>query len=181
MALLPPGVIHDGRPADGAAGFTKRVLYLQAHVMPTALIGAAVDRTNLDDSGLRAAVVQLHESLVTGEDVLDGQSRLALIAERITGHLEPGTRRRPQPERRMAHSLRSLLDEHLTTALRLNDAAVVLGRSTTHLIRNFTAEFGVSPHAYVVGRRIERPAICCSPGSPPPKSRPAPGSATSPT
>ena len=30
-----------------------------------------------------------------------------------------------------------------------------LGRSVPHLVRSFTREFGVSPHAYLIGRRID--------------------------
>lgn len=156
VALLPPGVVHDGRPAEGSPGFAKRVLYLDADVLPKGLIGAAVDRTSLEDAELRAAVALLHQSLLTGEDVLDGETRLALIGDRIIHHLDPAAIERTRPERHAAEELRSLLDEHVTTELSLESAARLLGRSKAHLIRSFTAEFGVSPHAYVVGRRIER-------------------------
>lgn len=30
-----------------------------------------------------------------------------------------------------------------------------LDRSVPHLVRSFTRQFGVSPHAYVIGRRID--------------------------
>ena len=54
-----------------------------------------------------------------------------------------------------AHELRLLLDEHATEPLQLGDAAATLDRSVSHLVRSFTASFGVSPHAYLVGRRID--------------------------
>src|SRR4051794_11411239 len=34
VAVLPPGVIHDGRPADGSPGFRKRNLYLERTSCP---------------------------------------------------------------------------------------------------------------------------------------------------
>ncbi|PZS35944.1 MAG: hypothetical protein DLM59_02065 [Pseudonocardiales bacterium] len=34
-------------------------------------------------------------------------------------------------------------------------AAIVLDRSVPHLVRSFTRTFGVSPHAYIIGRCIE--------------------------
>jgi AraC-like DNA-binding protein len=37
----------------------------------------------------------------------------------------------------------------------LADAAAVLDRSVPHLVRSFTRHHGLSPHAYVLGRRIE--------------------------
>jgi AraC-like DNA-binding protein len=156
VAVLPPGVIHNGRPAPGAPGFTKRVLYLDAGVVPGELVGAAVDHTGIEDAELRAALAALHRSLTLDEDVLDGESRLSLIRDRIIRHLDPAATERSRPERRSAKRLRSMLDEHVTTDLRLDDAATLLGRSKAHLIRSFTSEYGVSPHAYVVGRRIER-------------------------
>src|SRR5262245_39805564 len=61
VTLLPPGVIHDGRPAPGLHGFRKRNLYLEAGFLPDRLIGAAVDHTNISDRGLRAALAGLHD------------------------------------------------------------------------------------------------------------------------
>ncbi|HEV7760971.1 MAG TPA: AraC family ligand binding domain-containing protein, partial [Acidimicrobiales bacterium] len=42
VAVLPPGVIHDGQAAPGTVGFRKRNLYLDAGFLPAGLIGAAV-------------------------------------------------------------------------------------------------------------------------------------------
>lgn len=49
IAILPPGVTHNGKPAPGTNGFAKRVLYLDEAVLPLELVGAAIDRTNIDD------------------------------------------------------------------------------------------------------------------------------------
>lgn len=155
VAVLPPGVIHDGEPAPGAKGFQKRVLYLGESVLPEALVGAAVDRTAIADPALRAALVGLHDSLRVGEEPLDGEARLAGIADRLERHLrrDPDS---PSPvERGVAHRFRGLLDEHVVDPIGLDAAAAVLDRSTAHLCRSFTKTFGVSPHAYVIGRRIE--------------------------
>ncbi|HYH30520.1 MAG TPA: AraC family transcriptional regulator [Pseudonocardia sp.] len=156
VTVLPPGVIHDGRPADGAPGFRKRNLYLEGSFLPESMIGAAVDRTNLHDPALRDGLATLHDALAAGEGPLDGEARLALIGERIAAHLAPRTAaaRRP-PEGAVADRLRQLLDAHLTEHITLRDAAAVLDRSVPHLVRSFTRTYGVSPHAYVIGRRID--------------------------
>lgn len=155
VTILPPGVVHDGRPAPGARGFRKRELYLPAGFLPAQLIGAAVDHTNLRDDQLRAALAGLHDSLVNGEGQLDAEARLALIAERIAVRLglAPPPRRRPEP--RIADRLRELLDGCIFDPVTLERAAGMLDRSVSHLVRSFTREFGVSPHAYVIGRRVE--------------------------
>jgi AraC-like DNA-binding protein len=167
VAILPPGVIHNGRPAPGAPGFRKRNLYLEPSFLPSDLAGAAVDRTNLADPELRAALCSLHDVLVTGEDPLDGEGRLALIGERIAAHLTPRRAVSLRPEPVLAHRLRALLDDHLPAALSLHQASLILDRSVPHLVRSFTRTFGVSPHAYVIGRRIERARRLLLTGSPP--------------
>lgn len=154
VTILPPGVVHDGRPASGAPGFRKRNLYLDPDFLPSRLIGAAVDRTNIDDAPLREAIAALHASLATDEDRLDAEARLALIGERIGGHLDRSSTVAP-PERGIAHRVRMLLDEHAVEPISLGQAATLLDRSVPHIVRSFTRDYGVSPHAYVIGRRID--------------------------
>ncbi|MEU9831255.1 AraC family transcriptional regulator [Streptosporangium sp. NPDC048047] len=52
--------------------------------------------------------------------------------------------------------LRELLDARVETGLPLREAAVILGSHPTHLIRCFKQTYGLPPHAYLTGRRIER-------------------------
>jgi AraC-like DNA-binding protein len=56
---------------------------------------------------------------------------------------------------RLARELRGLLDARSGTGLTLADAAGILHSEPTHLVRSFSREFGISPHRYLVGRRIE--------------------------
>jgi AraC-like DNA-binding protein len=143
------------KPAPGGGGFQKRNLYLAPSFLPGTLTGPAVDHTNIDDPQLRQAIAGVHESLVSREDSLDIEARLELIAERIAAHLGTDPPTRAARERRLALALRALLDEHTTDSLTLADAAARLERSPAHLLRTFTLEFGISPHAYVIGRRVE--------------------------
>jgi AraC-like DNA-binding protein len=169
VTVLPPHVVHDGRPA-GAAGFVKRVLYLEPGVLPDELIGRAVDRPTIRDAGLRRAIGALHDGLVPGTDIaarrptdphiLDADSRVALVAERLAGWL---ARRRPQAaaavpgaaRRRLASELRDLMDADVAGGVVLADAARELGADPAVLVRAFSATFGITPHAYLVGRRLE--------------------------
>ena len=155
VTILPPGVVHDGRPAPGAAGFRKRELYLRADFLPAALTGAAVDRSNIADTRLWTALAGLHDCLARGAEPLDAEERLAMAGERIAAHLTAAARPVPEPERPIARQLRLLLDEHIVAPITLEAAAAELDRSVPHLVRSFTRQFGVSPHAYVIGRRID--------------------------
>jgi AraC-like DNA-binding protein len=152
VAVLPPGVVHDGRSVR-PQGFRKRVLYLDGRHLPDRLIGASVDQSSIADPALVAQVDAVHRAL-GGRDDLEAEERLAFVAKRIVEHLD---RRAPRPEtgeRRVAHELRDLLDARWAEPLTLESAAATLGRSVTHVSRAFSAEFGVPPHAYVVGRRV---------------------------
>ena len=155
IAILPPGVTHNGKPARGATGFAKRVLYLNESVLPVGLIGAAVDRTNIEDPELRRWLSGLHDELKVGADPFMASSAVALIADRITRRLitRPGTV--GNVEHGVARQLRLMLDDPSGAPTTLDAAAAALGRSKAHLIRSFTAEYGVAPHAYLIGRRVE--------------------------
>ena len=153
VTLLPPHVPHNGRAAT-AAGFRKRVLYLEYGQLPAGLIGRAVDGPVLADPALRLLVGQLHTALDQPGEELQAESRLALIASRLRWHL--GSRAPDgQPDARLARQLRDLLDARLPEGLPLRDAATALHAHPAHLVRAFTAEFGTSPHHYVTGRRVD--------------------------
>lgn len=156
VALLPPGVVHDGRPAESArSGFWKRNLYLESDFLPIDLVGPAVEHTNLADPQLRSALSGLHDSLLRGEESLDGETRLGLIAERVQSHLDYRRIAIRSPEKTVAVQLREVLETRLLEPISLKQVASSLGRSVPHMIRSFRSTFGISPYAYVIGRRVE--------------------------
>ena len=55
----------------------------------------------------------------------------------------------------IAQELRDLLDARLAVGITLAEAGRILEVSPAHLARSFTNRFGISPHRYLVGRRIE--------------------------
>jgi AraC-like DNA-binding protein len=155
VSILPPHVVHDGRPAT-AAGYRKRVVYLEADVIGAEMIGAAVDRPVVVDAAFRAEVSGLLDALACADDALDAETRLAFVAKRIRLMLGPSpAERRPRPDRRVADELRSYLDEHAFERVTLGGAALDIGSGPTHAARSFVDAFGITPHAYVVGRRLE--------------------------
>ena len=155
VTLLPPHVPHDGRSAT-PDGFRKRVLYLDSTVLDPTLIGAAVDQPGFTDPLLRTRIHQLHESLVHPAEELEAQSRLALVADRLRQHLqhEVGVHEH-KPAPGLAGRLRDLLDASVQSGLSLSDAATTLSAHPAHLVRAFTREYGIAPHRYVTGRRVD--------------------------
>ncbi|PSK96363.1 AraC family transcriptional regulator [Haloactinopolyspora alba] len=173
VTLLPPHVAHDGRSAR-PSGFRKRVLYLEPEVLGTELIGAAVDTPTFADPVLRTRVHQVHHVLGSPGETLEAQTRLAFVRERLRFHLgaRPGT---PDLRPGVADDLRDLLDEHVVDGLTLDRAAAMLGAHPTHLVRAFTGRFGLPPHAYLTGRRVDAARRLLLSGSPPSEAAVAAG------
>jgi len=153
LTLLPPGVAHDGRAAH-PGGFRKRVLYLDDSVLGPALVGAAVKQPTITNDILRQRVAALHGALVHPGDALEAESRLALIAERLRHHYQPA--KAVAGRNGLADAYRDLLDERTVAGVSLAEAARILHAHPTHLVRAFRDAFGLPPHAYLTGRRVER-------------------------
>jgi AraC-like DNA-binding protein len=156
VTLLPPHVAHTGRAAT-PHGFRKRVLYLDADVLDSALTGAAVAGPTLPDPLLRTRIDQLHRALDGPGAELEAESRLALVGERLRAHLraEPTPGIDPRGRDDLADDLRDLLDAHLVTGVTLREAGQTLHAHPASLVRHFTAAFGLPPHRYLTGRRVE--------------------------
>jgi AraC-like DNA-binding protein len=175
VTLLPPQVPHNGSPAT-ADGFRKRVLYLDLTRLDETLIGPAVDGPDLADPLLRRRVGQLHTALADRGDALEAESRLALVGERLRRHLRPRLMpATPAADRGVAHRLRDLLDARLPDGVSLEEAAGALHAHPAHLVRAFTGAFGIAPHQYLMGRRVEHARRLLLAGLPPAEVAPAAG------
>lgn len=155
VTLLPPHVPHNGRSATPGVRFRKRVLYLDASWLPSRAIGTAVNAPTLQDPNAMATVTQIHEALASPADAMEAEHNIHLLHRIVTQHLgeaaAPPTRDAP-----LARLLRDLLDEHLTVTFTVAEAAKLLDSHPSHLIRVFSQAYGIAPHRYVTGRRIDR-------------------------
>ena len=159
VTLLPPQVPHNGRSAT-AAGFSKRVVYLDLSHLPERLIGRAVGQPVLADPVLRQRIRQLHDVLGRAGEEFEAENRLAFIAERLCWHLrrhgEPPSIGSVAPAGSgVAGDLRELIDARFREKVTLRDASGVLHAHPAHLVRAFGREFGISPHQYLTGRRVD--------------------------
>lgn len=156
LTLLPPHVPHDGKAAV-AGGFDKRVVYLDERWLPLDLVGAAVRQPTLHDDELVGAVGRLHRSLASPGDTLEAESQLAFISERMIQHLDSTAEPRiGRAEPGLARRVRDVLDRDLTSVPTLESLAAELEAHPTQLIRAFGREYGLPPHRYVTGRRVDR-------------------------
>jgi AraC-like DNA-binding protein len=154
VTLLPPHVVHDGRPAT-SRGFRKRVVYLEGEVFAQSLIGSAVDCPLILDDYLRDESSSLDRALVLGDD-LEAESRLALVVERLAWHLtgRPGAVVAQAPAV-VARRAREMLDDDPVAVSGIAAVARTVGVSTAHLVRSFARSYGIPPHQYLLGRRLD--------------------------
>lgn len=165
VTVLPPHVVHTGRPAT-SHGFRKRVLYLEPEVLGDDLVGASVGRPGLADPALRQRLAAVHPLLAGADDALEAESRLAFVVERLRWHLGGAPDPAGPARVSVADRLRDLLDG-ADAAPTLAEAGRALGVSPAHLVRTFTKRFGIAPHAYLLGRRIDRARRLLLDGQPP--------------
>jgi AraC-like DNA-binding protein len=155
ITLLPPQVPHNGRAAT-PAGFGKRVVYLDLSHLPASLIARAVDQPLVSDPLLRKRIHQLHRALGQPGEEFEAENRLAFVTERLRGHLSrTGQAGARQPALGVAHDLRALIDARFREKLTLREASSALHAHPAHLVRMFSREFGISPHQYMTGRRVD--------------------------
>jgi AraC-like DNA-binding protein len=157
VSVLPPYVMHDGRPAT-PDGYRMRVLYVEANVLGEGLIGPTVDRPGVPDAALRHDVALLHDALECRDDLLEAETRFAFVADRIRSSF--GARVDPadvdgRASAELAEAFRAWLDERLFEPATLDAASRDLLASPTRLARAFGDAFAITPHAYVTGRRLE--------------------------
>lgn len=156
LTLLPPHVPHDGK-AVHTSGFDKRVIYVDERWIPLDLVGAAVARPTVDDGELIGQIGRLHQVLASPGDELEAESLLAIASERMVSLLDRTTdepRQGREPD--LARRVRRVLDADLVDVPTLEAIAIDIGAHPTQLIRAFGREYGMPPHRYVTGRRIDR-------------------------
>jgi AraC-like DNA-binding protein len=153
VTLLPPNVAHDGRAAPRSTGFRKRVAYLDASWMSEALAGRVVDQPTRAD--LVADAHRAHRALAVPGEELSAEAALLAVADRVAAGLAGGRQHRARRDDAIAHRLRELLEARLTVGITLAEAGRLLGAHPSHLSRAFAAAFGLPPHRYVTGRRVD--------------------------
>ena len=155
VSVLPPYIVHDGRPAS-PGGYRKRVLYLEPEMLGEAAIGPSIDAPILAEPRLYLDVAALHEALACVDDSLEAETRLAFVTERIRASFgigEPALAAEPRADD--AEALRAFLDANVFDSVTMAAASASIGSTPTQLTRAFSGTFGISPHAYVVGRRLD--------------------------
>jgi AraC family transcriptional regulator len=168
MSLIPTGLPVDfgwSNPMPSACIVLDFATETVAQVLPEAGItrinrslGAPVLFRHARRMHLLAQLVQIEveENRARPDMGSDDLARLMLIEalHQCSGD-GPDEARRFRMDRRLARAV-DHIEAHLDQPIRLAALAADSGLSQTHLSTLFRAEFGTSPHAYVIDRRLDR-------------------------
>lgn len=161
-----PGEVHDGHAAT-ANGWTYRMFYptpglikvVAAELTGRQQVNPFFGQTVIHDADLARRLHTLHRSLEDSAAPRLAHESLLLdaVAMLLTRYAEQPpvlapTGAEPGPVRRV----RDLIETRYTENLSLDELAAVAHLSPFYLVRVFTKEIGLPPHAYLVQTRVMR-------------------------
>jgi len=109
------------------------------------------------DEAVYMSCKRLHEVILEAAADIELQSRLAeCVGTLLTYHGEQRVPEMASPGRQPLLRARDFLYEQYAHAITLDEIAAMAGLSRFHFLKAFTAQFGLTPHAYQIHLRIER-------------------------
>ncbi|MCK6190009.1 AraC family transcriptional regulator [Pseudomonas sp. EYE_354] len=163
VVLMNPGDVHACNPIENAH-WSYHMLYLDTPWLTDLQyqLGFSTDQgyrpfttPHTRDPVLYLGLLQLYRLLVDERaELLQKQSALVSYFSEVQQRLNPS----PAPLREVNHKLERAADyihEHCTEALKLDDICLAAELSPSYLIRAFKQYYGLTPHAFLVNRRIQ--------------------------
>lgn len=161
---LNPDTIHDGRAAT-EAGYRYRMAYVPAEVIRELLGGVSSSTRSLGyfrnpvtiDSELSQRLLRALRLMDQHpHDLLASQSYfIEAIVHLFTRHAEPRYIPRPfKPNLAIVRKACELIDGRTAENLSLQEIADEVGVSRFHFLRLFKASTGLTPHEYLLLRRL---------------------------
>ncbi len=164
MITVNPGEVHDGMPI-GDAGRSWRMLYFDPIVIADAMEDISQSRTRAAEFTapvFRDARISRHFQALFGvvtttkpcdrTEMLGEECLLSLLADAMRAHDGQGP---AEPVPAAIARAQSLIDDDPAAAITLADLAEVADLSRFQVVRGFAKSFGLTPHAYLVQRRID--------------------------
>lgn len=158
VLTVNPGEVHDGSPI-GDAGRAWRMLYFDPAIVAAAISDITQGRAGacelvapvMQDSRIAARAVACF-SAMTGEtgDLRRDELLLELIAA-VSRPREAGATAATAID-----AARQRIDDDPVEPMTLDTLARLCGLSRFQLIRGFTRVTGLTPHGYIIQRRIDR-------------------------
>jgi len=164
VALIAPGIVHEGRPA-GDAGWHYRMFYPAADVVKDAIsetgLAAAPGSFHIpsvEDCQLFAGIELLHHLSCSRHAEAMQVETLFIELIMLALHRHAGTTVAPRPSHhRIGLGMaRQMIEDRYEVAPGLDDLARAAGLSKFEFVRQFRGQFGLPPHAYLRLARVRR-------------------------
>jgi AraC-like DNA-binding protein len=163
LIFVNPGEVHDGR-AIGGRSRSWRILYIDPTLMDATradiLDGAAASMTFaapvFADEYLRAlfdAAFMHAANSAENRDVMACETAILRLTARLDVNSAAPSRPATQPTGSIRRA-RDRIDADPSAPLLLVELAREVGLSRYQLIRGFSRELGLTPHAYLIQRRV---------------------------
>ncbi|QJT25879.1 AraC family transcriptional regulator [Aeromonas media] len=122
------------------------------------------DMTASRDPLLYQGLLLLHHQLVQGPDPLAREVACHLFSRQLLARLTPAKwdDRPPQHLQRAAE----LMQDDSASPLSLSQLSAVAGLTPSHFVRAFSQHYGMTPHAYLLDRRIRHARTLLRQGQP---------------
>ena len=159
VGLMEPGETHCNtsvhKPADFKVLLIDRELFarLAAEVGIDAPLHFRIAQSV--DPGLFDSVYRFGDALERDAPSLEQEALFAVCAHRLLCLTETAPRPPRAAGRYAVERARRHLQERFTDCVSLQELARIAGMSRFHLVREFTREVGIPPHAYQVHVRVE--------------------------
>lgn len=159
IITVNPGEVHDGSPL-GEHGRTWRMLYFDPPIL-TGLIRALAEgdaelaHPVMRERAMATRFLSLFRAMTSpqgGDSEIEGRENLLLLLARLVDL--PRRERSVETPKGIDHA-RARIDDDPATPLSLAELAVIGGVSQFQLVRGFSRATGLTPHAYLVQRRLE--------------------------
>nr|WP_272890588.1 AraC family transcriptional regulator [Stutzerimonas stutzeri] len=165
LVLINPQTLHACNPIDGQA-WSYLMFYVDARWLGALQneLGVSSDGVFIPyapiqslNPGLFDGLTQLYATLLDPlADTLHKQSAAVEYFTLLQQTLAPApTESRTEPLQQLSRAA-DYIAEHCTDALRLEDICQAAELSPSYLIRTFKQHYGMTPHAYLLNRRIQR-------------------------
>ena len=159
--VLEPEAVHTGVPAV-PEGWAYKVLYLEPEVLSAwderdAAAPRAARWVVFEDRQLQRDLLAAHDALAHEPAGLARDEAVLRAVETLKPHLRPGPE---EPRDRVEHAAVRRAVAHLQArwdeSVSLAELSTVAGLSRFELVRRFTAQVGLPPHAFQIDLRVNR-------------------------
>ncbi|MEQ6438275.1 AraC family transcriptional regulator [Comamonas sp. w2-DMI] len=114
-----------------------------------------LDKHVIADTGLFTEYMYLHDASSQKSDLLERESRTLLFLRRLFERHAHAEVKNVVPVPRTVGIVKDMLHANATATVSILDLASEAGVSETQVIRSFSEEIGMPPHAYLVALRVE--------------------------